>query len=84
MKLNFLNVPDTIQSLIEVLDSSEIDTFDLDNEEFSKTNSEHIPLPVLIVEVTGFAPYWFKINNQWNYRLGANKWCNTACSYNGN
>ena len=61
VEIEFPQVPDTIQSLIEVLGRSGIDTFELDNEEFQKQIQSYT--------ITSFdsgsyriPPYWFKIN----------------------
>lgn len=60
VQVSFPNVPDTIVELIEVLERSGIDTFELDNEEFLKQIQSYT--------ITGFdsgmyriPPYWFKI-----------------------
>lgn len=60
--VEFPNVPDSLESLIEVLDRSKIDTFDLDNEGFQKQ--------IRAYTITSFdsgsyriAPKWFKFNN---------------------
>jgi hypothetical protein len=61
VQVNFPNVPDTIQNLIEVLDRSGIDTFEMDNEEFQKQ--------IQAYTITSFdsgtyriPPYWFKFD----------------------
>ena len=61
VEIEFPQVPDTIQSLIEVLGRSGIDTFELDNEEFQKQIQSY--------NITCFdsgsyriPPYCFKIN----------------------
>lgn len=62
IEVEFPNIPDSLQSLIEVLDRSEIDTIDLENENFQKQ--------IRAYTITSFdsgsyriAPKWFKINN---------------------
>lgn len=62
IEVEFPNIPDSLQSLIEVLNRSEIDTIDLDNEDFQKQ--------IRAYTITSFdsgsyriAPRWFKINN---------------------
>jgi hypothetical protein len=62
IEVEFPNIPDSLQSLIEVLDRSEIDTIDLENEDFQKQ--------IRAYTITSFdsgsyriAPKWFKINN---------------------
>ena len=59
VKVEFPQVPDTIQSLIEVLGRSEVDTFEMDNEELMKQ--------IQTYTITSFdsgsyriPPYWFK------------------------
>ncbi|MEN8118504.1 MAG: FeoB-associated Cys-rich membrane protein [Bacteroidota bacterium] len=65
VKIEFPQVPDTINSLIEVLSRSGIDTFELDDENFQKQ--------IQAYTITCFdsgsyriPPYWFKINMDGN------------------
>lgn len=61
VQVEFPQVPDTINSLIEVLGRSKIDTFELEDENFQKQIQSYI--------ITSFdsgsyriPPYWFKVN----------------------
>ena len=59
--IEFPQVPDTIQSLIEVLERSEIDTFELDNEEFQK-QIQSFTITCFDSGTYRIPPYWFKID----------------------
>jgi hypothetical protein len=61
VEIEFPNVPDTIQSLIEVLGRSEIDTFELDNEDFQKQMRSYT-ITCFDSGSYRIAPAWFKIN----------------------
>jgi hypothetical protein len=59
--VEFPQVPDTIQSLIEVLERSKIDTFELDNEEFQK-QIQSFTITCFDSGSYRIPPYWFKID----------------------
>jgi hypothetical protein len=61
VKVVFPNVPDTIQSLIEVLNRSGIDTFELDNEAFQKQIQSYT-ITCFDSGSYRIPPYWFKID----------------------
>ena len=61
VEVQFPHVPDTIAGYVEVLQHSEIDTFETDNDEYQKQIQSYL--------ITSFdsgsyriPPYWFKIN----------------------
>lgn len=60
VEVGFPQVPDTIQSLIEVLGRSGIDTFELDNEEFQKQIQSYT-ITCFDSGSYRIPPYWFKI-----------------------
>ena len=59
--IEFPVVPDTIQNLIEVLGRSEIDTFELDNEEFQK-QIQSFTITCFDSGSYRIPPYWFNID----------------------
>jgi len=61
VEVEFPQVPDTIQSLIEVLERSGIDTFELDNEEFQKQIQSYT-ITCFDSGSYRIPPYWFKID----------------------
>jgi len=61
INIEFPEVPDTIQSLIEVLGRSAIDTFELDNEEFQK-QIQSFTITCFDSGSYRIPPYWFKID----------------------
>ena len=61
IEVEFPQVPDTIQSLIEVLERSGIDTFELDNEEFQKQIQSYT-ITCFDSGSYRIPPYWFKID----------------------
>ena len=61
VEVQFPNVPDTIVDLIEILNRSAIDTFELDNEDFQK-QIQSFTITSFDSESYTIPPYWFKIN----------------------
>ncbi len=61
VEIEFPQIPDTIQSLIEVLGSSGIDTFELDNEAIQKQIQSYT-ITCFDSGSYRIPPYWFKIN----------------------
>ena len=59
--VQFANVPDTIVDLIEVLDRSGVDTFELDDEEFQKQIQSYT-ITCFDSGSYRIPPYWFKID----------------------
>ena len=58
IKIEFPEVPDTIQNLIEVLDRSEIDTFEMDDETLMK-QIQSLTITSFDTGSYRISPYWF-------------------------